>query len=297
MALDSQVHIYSVDSKAFYTPEELEIDKAMQPLYKRKNEIKKIPLQKRDEEMKNEYKGINKQINELKETLKVLISENKYVRHLNIESLVDRNVVSVFESALTRACNFKSGELYEDMIIVRTFYYGILEDIIIDGFMLNNEKYVLFSASAGQIRTKKSVFIREKLWKSVEKTITCDLSIEKINEKGGINTNKYLAYLALAGSATDTWDRFNIDKSIVVNDFSTTFETYVDYINRDTFEIEKNKYMPITIDHMDGCGIMLPKVSRKSFMCRMPFVKGLLVPFQFNSFVKENGGSSKIKDI
>lgn len=297
MALNSQVHIYSVDSKAFYTAEEMALDKELEPLYARRTEIKKINNIDKTDEIKEEYKELNKQISRIKENLKSIISKNSNIRALDTKNLVEKNVVSLFESSLTRACNMVAGSLYEELIIVRTFYYGILEDIVNDGFIHNNEKYVLFSASAGQIRTKKSVFIKESVWKTVEKQITCDLSIDKINENGGINTNKYLAYLALASSATDTWQGFDIDKTVVVDDFSTTFETYVDYINRDTFEIEKNKYMPITIDHMDGCGIMLPKVSRKSFMCRLPFVKGLLVPMQFNSFVKINDGKSDIVDI
>lgn len=297
MALNSQVHIYSVDSKAFYTAEEMALDKELEPLYARRTEIKKSKKKENTDEVKTELKEINKEISKLKETLKDLIEKNTEIRILRKTSLNDKNVVSLFESSLTKACEMKAGNLYEDLFIVRTFYYGILDDIINMGFIHNEEKYVLFSASAGQIRTKKSVFIRESLWKQIENTITCGLSIDKINSKGGINTNKYLAYLALASSATDTWEGFDIDKTIVVDDFSTSFETCVDYINRDTFEIEKNKTMAITIDHMDGCGIMLPKVSRKAFMCRLPFVKGLLVPFQYNSFIKQNGGNSKIKDI
>ena len=46
----------------------------------------------------------------------------------------------------------------------------------------------------------------------------CGLSIESINEQGGMNINKFLAYLALCNSATDEWKNFDIDKSIVVDD-------------------------------------------------------------------------------
>jgi hypothetical protein len=46
----------------------------------------------------------------------------------------------------------------------------------------------------------------------------------------------------------------------------------------------------------DGFGMMLPSVSEKSMMVRLPWVKGLLVPVPFDEFCKENG-VSKIKDI
>ena len=59
----------------------------------------------------------------------------------------------------------------------------------------------------------------------------CGLTIEKINEKGGINPNKFLSYLALSNSATDPWNDFDIDKSIVVEDFETNVQGEVDYID------------------------------------------------------------------
>lgn len=36
-----------------------------------------------------------------------------------------------------------------------------------------------------------------------------------------MNQNKFLAYLALMNSATDVWQDFDIDKSIVVDDWET----------------------------------------------------------------------------
>ena len=43
--------------------------------------------------------------------------------------------------------------------------------------------------------------------------------LDKINSKGGNNVNKHLAYMALANSATDQWNDFDIDRCIVVDDF------------------------------------------------------------------------------
>lgn len=301
MALTNQIHIYSVDTSAFYTEKEKKIAEPLGVLYKKRNEIKKVNPEKRTDYQKHIYKLINKRIGKIKENLKLAFIENESVRILDNNHIADKNIVSVFESTLTRTAEFEIDEITKDIIIVKAFYYDVLEDLICKGFFLDGEKYRIFTASAGQIRTKKTVFIKESTWEKHKDSLTCGLSIEKINLRGGINVNKYLAYLALTNSATDLWDDFDIDKCIVVDDFETAFETVVDYIDEKTYEIKPQTKRMIEIPHMDGCGIHLPKVNRKSFMIRMPWVKGLLVPFQYNSFAKqhieENPNCAKIKDI
>ena len=59
----------------------------------------------------------------------------------------------------------------------------------------------------------------------------CGLTLDIINQKGGNNSNKHLAYTALSNSATDEWKNFDIDKCIVIDDFETNvFGTY-DFVN------------------------------------------------------------------
>lgn len=181
------------------------------------------------------------------------------------------------------------------LVIVKVYYFGIAESIIKNGFYIGDQKYVFFSASAGQIRTKKFVAVREDDLNQVWNTLTCGLSVEHINELGGVNINKYLAYLALCNSATDEWKSFNIDKCIVVNDFETCVDDIVDYIDDETYEITRTK-MPVPIPHTDGCGMILPKLSKKNFMVRAPWVKGLLTPFPFDTFAKEHK-QTKVRDI
>ena len=210
--------------------------------------------------------------------------------------MCDSNVISVFDSALTRTLNMKIGELYTDIIVVQTYYYDIVKDIVINGFTLNGEKYRCLTASAGQIRTKKTVFIKESIWSQYEKTFMCGLTLDKINAKGGVNVNKYLAYLALQNSATDPWPRFDIDKAIVINDFETAVHGLVDYIDYNDYSIER-KEMDISIEHTDGCGMILPYLSHKNFMVRLPWIKGLLASFPFDKFIREHNASPIIKDI
>lgn len=288
MALQNQIHIHSVDTSAFYTEEEKRIAKPLGILYSKRYEIKSKKSESRTEWERNVYKLINKRIGVIKNNLRQSFMDNSGgVRELTIENLNDISTVSVFESILTRTMEFKIGKLSKDIIIVKTFFYDILKDLAINGFTLEGEKYILFTASAGQIRTKKTVYIKESSWEKYKNSLTCGLSIEKINEMGGINVNKYLAYLALTNSATDLWSNFDIDKCIVVDDFETEITTRVDFINEKTYEITPKINMQIPIPHTDGVGLMLPKVSSKSFMIRIPWVKGLLVPFRFDVFTKE----------
>ena len=53
----------------------------------------------------------------------------------------------------------------------------------------NGEKYIFLTASAGQIRTKRAVFIKENSFYKIEPKIMCGLTRDEINKKGGINSN------------------------------------------------------------------------------------------------------------
>ena len=124
----------------------------------------------------------------------------------------------------------------------------------------------------------------------------CGLTIDRINKYGGVNVNKFLAYLALSNSATDLWEDFDITKCIVVDDMETEVYGLVDFINDETYEITRQE-MNVPIVHTDGCGMILPSENKKSFMVRLPWVKGLLVPFDYVKFIKTYNTKSKIKDI
>lgn len=300
MALEKQIHIYSIDTNAFYKKNELPFYNVMVEYRNYRRKLREIDIEELNEKQlkvyNKMYKNINKRLNEHKENLKKQLKLNKDIRELDKKYLTDKNVISVFESTLTRTIKLKINELTTDIMVVQTYYYDIIEQIIKDGFMFNGEKYRYLTSSAGQIRTKKTVFIKESIWDKYEKTLMCGLTVNKINELGGINVNKYLAYLALSNSATDEWKEFNIDKCIVVNDFETKVTSEVDFISDATYEIER-KTMDIPITHTDGCGMILPKLSKKNFMIRLPWVKGLLASFDFVKFIKENNCSPIVKDI
>ena len=234
-----------------------------------------------------EIKEINRKIAQTKKSLKSLIERNMDIdRHVRPEALSPFNIISIFDSALTRAIGMSTTDLNDELVVVKVYYFGVAENIIKRGFYMNGEHYIFFSASAGQIRTKKFVAIKESAYQRVEMTLTCGLTIDRINAQGGININKYLAYLALCNSATTPWVRFPIEHTIVIEDFETNVPGVVDHINPQTFEITREQ-MDVPIPHTDGCGMMLPSISRRNFMLRAPWIKGLLAVFPFDEFIRE----------
>jgi len=300
-ALEKQVYIYSIGTESFYTNSENEIHKKLVRLYILRGKLDKAIKNKKEirvtrkERLFKTKKSINKIVHNYKKELTSQLNEFKGVRDLRVDSLSDNKIIGMFDSALTRTVGMKVDSLSTDLFIVRAFYFSVLNNIMKDGFTYNGEKYIYFSSSAGQIRTKKVVFIKESLWKKNEGSLTCGLSIDEINNKGGCNVNKLLAYKALTASASIKWNGFDIDKTIVVPDLETKVNSIFDYIDRETYNITR-KEMNVPIEHTDGCGMILPKKSKKAFMTRLPYVKGLLVPFPFDEFAKLHG-NTKVKDI
>lgn len=282
MSLTKQIHLYSIATDAFYEPKEQYIHQRLLKLYKLRN--KELPKWKKASVNRVIKKEKAKIIDLLEERLK-----SNEPRQLNSTVLIDKNVVSLFESALTRALDITTNSLTYDLMILNVFFFQVFESLVRDGFIYNGEKYIFLTASAGQIRTKRAVFIREAAYQKVQSRIMCGLTIEDINNQGGINPNKFLAYLALNNSATDVWEDFDIDKSIVVDDFESNVFGQVDFIDDVTYKIERQE-KEVEICQTDGCGMMLDGPTR---MVRLPWIKGLLVQFPFDKFIKEKCQNSK----
>ena len=291
MGLKTQVMLYAVGTDAFYTEDEKRVHQRMLRLYKSRQNFKKR------EGNSWRVKAINRLIKRHKEQLSGMLDEDVAAgvcRELDQGALLDKNIIQLFESDLTRSLGLKPFELTMDLVIVNVFFFQVFNGIVHHGFMLNGERYIFLTASAGQIRTKKAVFIRESAFKRIEKKIMCGLTVDDINAKGGMNTNKFCTYLALTNSATDEWPEFDIDKSIVVDDWETAVPGMVDHIDGVTYEI-KREMTETVIPHMDGCGIQRTGATR---MCRLPWIKGLLVTFPFDKFIEERcNGAAIVTDI
>jgi len=313
LALDKQYCIYGIDTSAFYFEDEKSVEQKMYKVRSVKNAYKEIL---RDENMsavvriviEDKYKERLHELARLKETLIGMMRGNMgRFRHLSELKLTPRNRISVFSSELTRSLEMiplnydvrqtvENTVINEQMMVVSVFYFEVLENLIYNGFSHNGYKYVYFASSAGQIRTKKAVFVRKDLLEQNWNRLACGLTIDEINSKGGMNINKMNAYLALCNSATEEWADFDIDRCIVVDDFETNVITEVDYVDDRDYSITRQT-MPVPIPHMDGAGMISPELSDKNFMARLPWTKGLLGVFPFKEFIREKGCSSKVKDL
>ncbi|MDD3085255.1 MAG: hypothetical protein PHU32_05210, partial [Candidatus ainarchaeum sp.] len=325
--LQKQVHIKSIDTSFFYTYTEKKVLNELRKLkYAKKHESryktnKRIPfdneeelnylykLRKRTMTLKpndnlhdkfNNYIIVTNRIEEIiKERTKELKDKSKVEFEINFtrkitKEMMPANTISIFESSLTRTLDINTDEITDNLIVIRIYHYDILNNLIKNGFDYNNKHYILFTASSGMLKDKKVMFIEEEIFKIHQQTIYCGLTIDKINEKGVI-VNKFLSYLALTTTASEKWLDFDINKCIIVNDFENilpmeevNFIDYEKYDEKGLWKITKEN-KDITIPVMDGAGICLNYTG----IVRMPFVKGLMVEFNFKDFIKEKRAEEK----
>ncbi len=288
--------MYSINANELLKDEEKSLlnnkrtNKELKIMY---NMRKKAPINTKSnkERMKKAIEQVNKNIMNLTDAVFTSIDNNKEIRVLNSEALSTKNLITCAESNLSRLLGIKTNTITRDLIVLQVRFNSVLKQIIEDGFFLNGEKYIFFSASAGQTRNKEVVFIREKVYQQYELTITCGLTKEKINKLGGVNINKYLAYKILYGTSTQPFPKFNIDKCIVLDDFESIVCGLVDHIDTTIWNITREIKDDVNICHSDGAGLILPRLSKKAFQFRSVWLKGLLIPCDFKQFCKENGKS------
>ena len=67
------------------------------------------------------------------------------LRKLREEELNDTNVISVFESSLTRTIGIKKDELTDALMVVQVYYFDVFKDLSFFGFTYKGEKYRYFT--------------------------------------------------------------------------------------------------------------------------------------------------------
>lgn len=170
--------------------------------------------------------------------------------------------IAIFESDLNRCFGCKDMEHSDDIISVVTYYTEIFDSIIHNGFDYKGKHFVFFTAGAGQTRCKKSTFVNEKLLDKNFNRLFCGLTPEIINEQGGMNTNKYLAYTSLCQTNTEIWKNFNIDRAIVVDDIEYNIpDQQVRYIYTESpDDKEQMKYLQ---EEIERCNEQLKEIKIK----------------------------------
>ena len=208
---------------------------------------------------KEEYSKILESIKIKNAELRGLIGENEEVRTLKFEPN-GKNEISIFESTLTRTLGLEEGVNTQILQIQlgANMNMPVLRDICVNGFMWNGVKYVYLFSSAGNARVKKSLWIREDLISNEEihGKLFAGLTIDKINDKGGVNASKFNAYHALCASSSKIWENFDIDKCIVVPDVMVDVVDSIDIVKvNDTVKYEvcsKREFREYVLDLIEN---------------------------------------------
>lgn len=312
-----------------------ERNRLKQRKYKFKNNLsnyvkKKLNTEKWTQKCTQLFKEIinkNKYYLQIENDLKRIKSDihNLYLKNKDLDrnvwsvNIKTKDIIAIGDNNLVRVLKLNLGTFTDKLITIKVGNMDnlIVEKIIKDGLKIDNQHYSFFTAGAGQTRQKKFMMIRDdKTLKDVMLNLMCGLTIEEINKNGGMNISKFLAYLALNNSSSTVWENFDINQCIVVSDFETMVSAKVDYINRkiETIEyrdtlnrkrskdianwtINKGEEREIPVSHFDGLGIMLPGISKKNTQIRLPWVKGLLTPFNFVNYIREKNYDTKVTDI
>ena len=166
-----------------------------------------------------------------------------------------------------------------------------------NGFVVNGQRFVRFSASAGNIRHNCVQFIAEDLYEPVTKALMCGLD-QKITH---INLAKMSAYFSLATSSV-LW--VSTPRVCIIDDFETTLpDQKIDWICNGSGEKKhiEERTMDLTLNSCDGQGLVDPDMATvwsdemgldyvaSSYVVRSVFIKGNLVPFDFKQYARENG--------
>lgn len=282
MPLSEFCYIPSVGTDAFYTKDEQFWHNRLIRLYSARNKEK--DGRNDNWRIKAFNRLIKKNKEKLSELLKKSLNEN-ITRELNPDTIKEKNIINLFTSELTRNLGIAPFEKTDKIIIVNVFFFEVLNSIIHNGFDYKGEHYVFFSCGAGMIRTKRFMAIKESDYKRAQNTLMCGLSIDKINKKGGMNENKFLAYMSLSASATDRIEDFDIDKCIVVDDFEMPVVAESDFIDWTDYSIAR-KTSETVIAETDGWG-MCCTPGFKTKIVRAPWIKGLLGYFDFKRYLLE----------
>lgn len=246
--------------------------------------------------LKKQQKSFLRRIyDNMKLVLKDTISQNTEIRTLNNNNLKEHKIIAIFENSLTRIFKIEPDSLTTDIFVIEVYHTEVLKDLIFDGFMYNNKKYVFFTASSGQTKDKKITTVEESKYLQYKNTIFCGINENTINTKK-VNVNKYLAYLALNLSGTTIWENFDIDECIVVDDMNVKIKGVMQHIDDENFKINKPEEMELELKMNDGCGFILSDIAKKAMVVRLPWIKGLLVPYPFLEHA-ENAQNYLVTDI
>ena len=281
-----RVRIYKLSTFDTFTKKERELHEAYTSANKNTALLKQI----RDEEI-SKYEGIRKIDRKRLYTYKY--DEDGKVIETSEEENVDKQI-ALFESEMVRyATDFgEEFPLVMEIVYMKVDYQTIILNQILDrGLLIDDKKYIFYSSTTNQMKRGEIILVQEDFSNINQLKFMCGLTDDIINEKGGCNRGKYLAYkgLPLSSSILPEDYEIDIDKCLLVPDFKTIVNEMVECIDidhekREIIGIQK-RMEGVEVPHTDGCGMFLPGVLPASAQIRCGHLKGALFPFDFRKFL------------
>lgn len=191
-----------------------------------------------------------------------------------------------------------------ELITVRCETKKDYKEITSSHLYVNGEEFVRFACGSGQTRRNSPTFIMKKYFKEVQTRLLCGLE-DRISK---INVAKFNAYFGLYLSSMN---RIPFPNFCVVKDCEIVLPNekllWIDSVDNEHYvsEVEKD----LKMNTHDGMGLVTPEFSMKmrektrldwdvcNWVVRGPFIKGLVVPFDFKKFILSRGASPIIKDV
>lgn len=187
-----------------------------------------------------------------------------------------------------------------DIVNVEASTKGEFRKVAHAGFYLNGNRYVTFTAGAGQLRRNTVTFIKEDLAQPMFKLLCCGLD-ERVKE---INIAKFSAYFALTSSSI-MW--VDTPRCCVIKDFETVIpKQKVDWIcKRENGEgYVEERIIDVSLNSADGQGLISPEMAERwaqnmnlsytpsQFVVRSAYIKGNFPVFDFREYAHKHGIST-----
>lgn len=178
------------------------------------------------------------------------------------------------------------------------------EKIKQNGLLINGKSFVRLLAGAGNIRKNTVIFCDSEIRDRLVEIL--DNGRDKSKK---LVPAKYNAYFSLLNSSTLP---VSFPKFCVVKDCTMQIIRPMDYITEDDQGrdiVDENRMVEINANSFDGQGLISPLLSEKwakeleldytpaNFIIRAPFIKGMVVTFDFHKFAREVAKTYKISDI
>lgn len=285
-----RVRIYKLSTFDTFTDDERVLNEA----YKNAPSKERAALKKIRDEKIASYEGIRK-IDRKKLYTYEYNKDGKIIDSSETENA--NKQIALFESEMVR---YTEKPLDDFPLIIEIVYMKIANQTLIfdqiqkRGLMIEDKKYVFFTSTTNQMKEGEFVLIQEDFYNKNQKKFMCGLTDNVINQNGGCNRGKYLAYkgLPLSASIIPEGYQIDIDKCLVVPNFETIINEEVEFIginhkDREFTGIVRRKE-DVPIPQTDGAGMFLPGVLPASAQIRCAHLKGAIFPFDFRRFLQQD---------